>query len=80
MNLSLTARSAAKHGVPDKCTTCSPYSGLWVEIIGAKFQGDYHVELMTSLHRPMIVDQGHKLYRPELKRGRKPGQKSTKEE
>jgi len=56
----VTARHAARHGVPRRATCDSPYSGRRLEIIAARFAG-CHVELIPEIGNPFPVDATHLL-------------------
>jgi len=56
----ITARHAARHGVPPHATCLTPYSGRRLVIIAARFAG-CHVELIPEIGNPFPVDAGQRL-------------------
>ena len=56
----VTARWAARHGVPSQASCITPYSGRRLVIIAARFAG-CHVELIPEIGNPFPVDAGQRL-------------------
>lgn len=56
----ITARVAARHGVPKRATFVSPYSGRRLSIIAARFNG-CTVELVPEIGNPFPVDASDRL-------------------
>jgi hypothetical protein len=56
----VTARCAARHGVPKHATLVSPYSGRRLTIIAARFAG-YQVQLIPEIGNPFCVDPADRL-------------------
>jgi len=56
----ITARLAARHGVPKYATLVSPYSGRRLSIIAARFNG-CQVQLIPEIGNPFCVDPADRL-------------------
>jgi len=56
----VTARWAARHGVPKLTTVVSPYSGRRLAIVAARFNG-CHVELVPEIGNPFPVGPSDRL-------------------
>ena len=61
MSKALTARRAAKHGVPKGAMTQSPYHAAWVAVAAAR-QAGCHVELMREDGHWFLVDACHPIF------------------